>query len=216
MMFGDDMMLGTKTAVLPPAYVDSTLKWASSGTSRVINAPVGMASGDFLFAACWSVNASDVWTGPAGFSPAIATLTGSNASVALFSKVATGSEPGTYTFTGSNSADHFIFLFAYRNATSATANNLAGASIGTVDPQVAASMSVSAGRVLLAICGLWNNGVTLTTGPSGMTSREQQFSTALPRGAAFEETVLASGASGTRSFDISGPVSGAAFLVEIG
>lgn len=213
-MFSDGMLLGVG-ANAPPIYIDSTLRWSSGSTSRAVTAPTGIVAGDLLFAVCWSIGASDTWSAPSGFSPAIATLSGSNASVALFSKIAGGSEPGSYTFTGSSSSGHYIMLFCYRNASAVSANNLATATIDTSDPKVASSMSVVAGRVLLAVCGLFNNGVTLTSPPSGMVLREQQFSNDAPRGAAYEEAVSATGASGTRLFDISIGISGAAFLVEI-
>lgn len=211
----NSMLLGSGAAVQPPTYLDSTLLYGGSGTSRVATAPTGIVAGTHLSAICWSVNSVDTWTAPAGWSSAIATLTGTGTSVALFEKIAGGSEPGTYTFTGAANVAHFVMLFAYNNATAISANNLATATIDGADPKVASSMSVVASRMLIAVVGLNNNTVTLVSGPSGMTSREQQFSNNAPRGAAYELLVPSTGASGSKSFDISGAVQGAAFLFEI-
>lgn len=76
-------------------------------------------------------------------------------------------------------------------------------------------MSVLKSRILLAVLDVQSNTTTLTSGPSGMTSREQQFSSNNPRGAVYDLVVPSTGASGAKSFDISAATFGGAFLIEI-
>lgn len=197
---------------VPPTYIDST-QTQVAGTDVTVTKPTGTGLNDFLFAMCYTVASGRTWTPPSGWT-LVASVNATH-SIALFKKQATGSEPADYTFALSGVATtKWATVFNYRGATTVSANNLSGATIASADPQVAASMSVVKDRILLAVMGLFSGSATLTSGPSGMTSREQQFS-ASPMGAVFDLVNPSTGASGTKSFDINTAATGTAFLVEI-
>lgn len=204
--------MGAKTGYVTPLYIDSTQAQASA-TGVTVTAPTGIAANDFLFATAYSTSSGLTWSPPSGW--LLVDSINTTHSIALFKKIATGSEPGSYTFGTGSSSPKWATVFDYRGASTVSTNNLAGVSVGSADPQVAASMSVTINRILLAVMGVNSGSTTLTSGPAGMTSREQQFSSPSPRGAVFDLVNAATGASGTKSFDISSSTAGAAFLVEL-
>lgn len=213
-MLSDGMLMAAGDAVSGPAYVGSTQAWAASLSGGISVPAPSVAAGDLLIAVAWRIASGGMWSSTGWTKEA--EVTGTHG-VAIFKKTATGSEPSSYTFThNTGTSSGFVFIIAYRGASTIAGNNLAGMSLNTVDPQVAASMSVTQGNALLAICGLNNNTVTLTSGPAGMTSRQQQFSNNSPRGALYDLINPSTGASGTKTFDISAPFFGGAFLVEVG
>lgn len=214
-MFSGSMLMGIGENYISPTYVDSTANFVTSATSNSVSAPAGLASGDLEVAFCYSGESTRTWTAPGGWT-LVSSRSVANASLAVFKKVAGGSEPGSYSFSLSGVAgNNWCSIFAYRGATDVIQEGLTGATIANADPQVAASLNVSQGRILLAALFANSNSVTLTTGPSGMTSREQQFSSSFPRGAIYELVNPSTAASGTKSFDLSASFTGTAFLLEI-
>lgn len=211
------MQIGAKTGYTTPVHIDSQQAQSSGGTSRPVNVPTGIGAGDFVYALVWSGNASDVWSPPVspGTWTLVASTTGTSTSVALYKKIATASEGSTYTFTGTQNTNYRIFVAAYRGASTISVNNLASMTIGSADPQVASSISATINRILVAVVMINNSSVTLTSGPSGMTSRLNGFTSTAPRGAAYDLVNPSTGASGTKSFDISSALFGGAFLFEI-
>lgn len=104
--------IGTLRALLaaqPSGVVLPSIVSVSTGTNpltagpAVINAPTSIASGNLLLAIAGS--GAETWTPPSGWSLyGTAPISGSSTQVSVFTKIATGSEPSTYTWTGNNGA----------------------------------------------------------------------------------------------------------------
>lgn len=206
----DTLLIGIDDGFNGPVYIDSSMVYAGSATAFVVPAPT-TSIGDFMVAVCITTAASRTWTATGWTSVASVTATHS---INILKKVVAGSDSFTFNLSGAATVG-VVFVYVCRSATTVSANNLSGATFATVDPQVAASMSVTAGRMLLAVLDINSNTATLTSGPSGMNSRQQQFTNNTPRGALYDLPIAATGASGTKSFDISTATAGTAFLIEI-
>lgn len=71
-----------------------------AGNNTTVNAPTGIVSGDMLIACVYTEVASGTWTPPSGWTLLDAQVdTGSTAWLHTYYKVATASEPSTYTWT---------------------------------------------------------------------------------------------------------------------
>ncbi len=199
-----------KRSATGPTYIDSGQVWAAGQTAFVVPTPT-LSVGDFMVAVCITLTAGRTWsaTGWTGVSSVNATH-----SIAILKKTATGSDSFTFNVSGA-ALTALVFVYVCRGATTVSADNLSSAAIASADPQVASSLSVTAGRMLLALLEINSNTTTLTSGPSGMNSRQQQFTNNTPRGAMYDLPIVATGASGTKSFDLSAATFGTAFLIEI-
>lgn len=143
-----------------PTFVDAQVANNSS-----IGRPSYVQEGDFLVAFVGGFNPSTV-TAPSGWTlQTQTTWQGGQYSSALLYKIATASEPVTYTFTGGTY--NYGWVAAYRGASQIDV-------AGTIAEKSGVSMSFtgiasSAGSKLLA-CLHDRDNVSLTA-PSGMTSR---------------------------------------------
>jgi hypothetical protein len=211
--FVNMMLLGGKS-VAAPVFVASTQIRVSTVTSgATVTCPAGVIAGDFLVAIAIRPASGGAWAA-SGWTKA--TEVSASHNVAILRRVAGPSEPSAYTFTNSTGTTATILILAYRGVSSVTADNLAAATFAAADPQVAASMTIVSNRILLAVLELNNATVTLISGPSGMTSRAEQFTDGTPRAAVFDAVNAGNGASGVKSFDISASIFGTAFLIELG
>lgn len=144
-----------------PTFVDAR----SASLTRFISRPSYVQEGDFLVAFVGGFNPSTV-TAPMGWTLQTQTTWQSGQySSALLYKIATASEPVTYTFTGGT--HNYGWVAAYRGASQIDV-------AGTIAEKSGTSMSFtgiasSAGSKLLA-CLHDRDNVSLTA-PSGMTSR---------------------------------------------
>lgn len=209
-MIFSDSMLCASGGLSGPSYVDSSMTWSASTSASTPTTPT-LSVGDFMVAVCISTATGRTWSATGWTS---VTQVSASHSVAIFKRTATGSDSFTFNISG-GLANGLVFVYVCRGATTVSADNLAAATFASADPQVASSMSVTAGRMLLALLDINSNANTLTSGPSGMNSRQQQFTNNTPRGAMYDAPIVATGASGTKSFDISAATFGTAFLIEI-
>jgi hypothetical protein len=101
---------------LPIMFVGQTYNNPSTGTSVTVDRPSGVQGGDLLIAVCIVGRANpitgQVWTPDSGWTEHFDTYYRS-----LNTKIATASEPSSYTFSNSlSSGANAVLLLAYRNA----------------------------------------------------------------------------------------------------
>ena len=85
-----------------PSFINATTGSVTS-TTITITAPASIASGDFLLAVV-AVQAGATWTTPTGWTLTFPVPLTSYNRIAIFWKIAGGSEPSSYSFTASSSA----------------------------------------------------------------------------------------------------------------
>lgn len=198
-----------------PEFVSSVdFATVSSGTSLVISAPGGIQPGDLLVAFVHMDVGPASLTPPSGFAIDISHVS-SAASWFLCSKVATGSEPSSYTFTASSATwGKAITMAAYRGVGT---TYLAGTT-GT-DPATIPSITVPAdGKLIVAVTGGESSVVrSITSPPSGLTEREfnSQAAPIYLTSVLFDELSPALGDTGTRSMAWSGNPSNSRPLVAV-
>lgn len=159
------------------AVRSSTTATNAGGTSLVINKPTGTALNDVLLAVCWvdsdgSATIASI-AAPAGFSQAGSNLTSTATSPCgkVFYKIATGSEPTTYTFTTLTAASTSLSLIAISGADTSTPIGV-NPTLGTgsaATAQIAPSISGVAGDMLLCSYSCEKATAITYTAPSGMT-----------------------------------------------
>lgn len=106
------------------AHVNSATNGAASGTAITCTAPAGIAAGDILVAVFNNNNAITVTdnNGATPFTQALArrSYNTDSAGYTIWYRVAGGSEPATYAFTGSGSDRWTIIISAYRGGNTST------------------------------------------------------------------------------------------------
>jgi hypothetical protein len=191
---------------------------ATSG-STTVTAPASITTGDLLLAMCYAdTDTNTAWTAPSGWTSAGSQYDSGNnnyGQVEVFYKIATGSEPGAYAFSGSFYRFVSILHYSGVNSTPIMAgvswqNYTSGA---TASSFVAPSLTATGNAALAAFYTVWA-GATISTGPSGMTLRDTV--TASSHGVAYAyDLTVASGATGTETATMSSAVSGRAFTILV-
>jgi hypothetical protein len=103
----------------------------SAGTDVVIPAPT-LAVGDVMLAAIADRGANtDTITPPGGWSVVLEQVRGSVGKLSVFSKIATGSEPGSYTFVCSSSSTNAGAIMTIANASTVPVTAGATATVAT-------------------------------------------------------------------------------------
>lgn len=178
---------------------------ATTGTNLVINKPAGTQTGDIMLF-IGIVAGSLLWSETSGWTEKLDS-SGRNVQV----KTATGSEPDTYTFVVSTSAEiPSGYILTYRNA---IYDNVGAVSALAQNP-VAPSLEVGEDNALVLLVASAAGVTSLYTTPSGWTLVADDTSTA-PTSAIFSRP-FNSGNSGTVTVNGSaGGTTSRAFLVSI-
>jgi hypothetical protein len=184
-------LLAAKAAGFNPAVVSSSFSYnaLTGGTSISITAPSSIASGNLLIAA--SSSGTETFTPPTGW-----LLYGTEASsgdspqISIFTKIATGSEPGSYSFTcnngasdavniailnisGANTASPVNGMFSKYQASATTAAMTIGTS-GTSIPTVLNCLPLAFGSIQQENPSNSGNPASLTSGWTGQVLAIQQ------------------------------------------
>lgn len=182
-----------------PAAVPIEFVVSAAGTPCVVSKPAEVQAGDLLIfvGAC-----SNAATGPADTTEQVAYTT-ANPKLYVWTKIATGSEPATYTITdaGGNS----LSLSVYRNVSQSAPVN----AIGTIAHATATSSATNSvtstvhGCVIASIYGLSQPGVAITADAATVARMSQNDGTNYPSLLA-DETQAAAGSSSARTATWSG------------
>ena len=182
----------------PIAFVQAASNGTNSGTSMGISKPAGTLTGHLMVA---QISVRDQVVGgitpPAGWTLIRETNNADRITVASYYKVATGTEPGSYTYTWSSLNDATGTIVSFANAAvpvDVISANAVGTSttitIGQIDPSVANTMLVALYATRI--------GTTWTTYPTGMTTRADQIVGANIRSLFATQRLTADTLTGTR------------------
>lgn len=212
------------TSGVVPVYAGPVQPVSASGlasnsaiTSYVVTAPASIVSGNLLlaFAFYGATSAAYTWSAPSGWSSLASNYPGTDAGgTAIFYKYATGSEPSTYTFTLSTAFYGSVLILQYNNiqpssSFDGSAAFYNGSSLGASYPAPSVTATYS-NETLITFYASYD-GVSVSSGPSGMTQREIATASAVI-GVAYDE-VVPSGATGTETLTFSSSYYGMAASV---
>lgn len=196
-----------------PEFVASASTTNSvSQTTIVVNKPTGTIEGDLMiaFMGCGTSGSGFSWTGDTGWTEVCDQVAGANLRIAY--KVATASEPSSYTFTLNTSvSSKGASILTYRYAAYDT---IAGAFTTGANPLVLSSISPSLSQsLLLAVGARAAASVTLGT-PTSMTARVTDNDATAPSYIVCDQTV-SKGPTGTRSISTGSTTNVAGIMLAI-
>jgi len=164
-MFGARKLLMTGGPLELVGYSNSTTN--GQQTTVVVPAVSGVRAGDLLVAVMGD-HTSTTWTGDTGWSEILEDASGGN-SVRLATKIATASEPGSYTFTTLSSVSvGAAQILAFRRAAYDSVGAIARANGNAAI--AAPAITAPAGILIAAFYGQTSSGIPTFTTPSGMTA----------------------------------------------
>lgn len=172
----------------------------TTGTTLVIPAPAGVASGDVLLAAV-GVRGSPGITPPSGWTLARSDQVGFTVKQSVYWKVAGSAEPASYTFTFGSSQGASGTIVAYTGVDTSAPVDVAGGQTGdgTAPPTAPSVTTTTANDRLVAFFGL--AAATGIGAPAGMTERAEASTTAgtyRTTTEAADQALGAAGATGSR------------------
>jgi hypothetical protein len=181
--------------VANPSYVSSASAADTADPSITVSAPGSISSGDLLVAILGVGASGDpAYTPPSGWTLWDHSSEASNPEVWVYTKVAGGSEPGSYTWTSSGTIGRFTDGVILNLANAAVDGSPAFATGTSTAPQAPAiSTSAANGLVVAAFV----EGTTLSSGPSGMTlAIHQPQIVSSPDETAYYESFASAGSQG--------------------
>ena len=215
-----------------PSVVEAAIAFRSAASTNqngqansiTIARPTGTAKGDVLIAVIAVRPNTVTITAPTGFALVNRqnNTTGNPSSVAVYSKVATVSEPVTYTFTFSANTGNAGGIMAFSGVDNASPINVSGGSLTTTTTTTIAGPSLTttvANTMIIAAREIASS--STWTPPAGMTEVIDVASLATPNdnGLALEgsyKTQAAIGATGTLSATAAGnPDTGTAITLAL-
>lgn len=149
-----------------PSFVSSSFG-SVSGTLLAVTAPTSIQDGNLIVALTFATSTTVAITPPAGFSQ-IQKEVANTPGVTVNTKIA-ASESGNYTFTSSATTTFSVVMLVYQNATNVNTVGTVGRA-ASANTATASTITPTYRGVLLAAFSNSSVG-TITTPPSGMTSR---------------------------------------------
>lgn len=148
-----------------------------TATSVVVPAPSGRTTGDFLLAAV-STRGAPTITPPSGWTLVRQDVNGTTGRQAVYSHVATASDPASYTFTLSSSQAGAATVLDYTGANAAKPVDASGGLVATAASKnvIAPSVTTTASDQLVGFFGV--PAATTVTVPAAMAARGTASSTA--------------------------------------
>lgn len=197
----------------PPEFVASASTTNSvSQTTIVVDKPTGTVENDLMIAimGAGTTGSSYSWTGDTGWTEVCDQATGTNLRIAY--KVATASEPASYTFTlNTNVSSKGASILTYRYAAYDT---IAGTFTTAANPLLLTTISPTQSQsILLAVGARAAASVTLGT-PAGMTARVTDNDATAPSYIVCEQPTP-KGPTGTRSISTGSTTNVAGIMLSI-
>jgi hypothetical protein len=195
-------LTGTSAAPSGIAVRSTSFGTNSGATTSVAALPTGTVSGDFLlaFTATDPDGPASALTAPAGWAQ---TGPDSNVTSAMhartFWKVATGSEPATYTFGATAASDGVVCVVAFTGVDTNTPIAVASTYGASATAATAAVAPTTTGTdTYFLVCGFTSQNAGTFSTPTGMTEiADQNFGWTVV--ALDAQQLTASGATGTRT-----------------
>ena len=188
------------SAAAPPSYVSGNATNSAGAASLAVNAPASIVANNFLVAFVYSGSNTPAPTfgGPAGFTQAGVNTPATGQCAAVYSKVATGSEPATYAFTCTGGGVTGIVILQYSGASAvdaATFNSATSTTSGTAPSATATGSSDT-----WVVCVGDNAAGAIPSTPTGFTARNSSVAAGARGVWSFDKALTASGATGTAAF----------------
>lgn len=192
------------------AYQSFAHNAAGGGVACVVTKPSGTVAGDLLLAFITNVTPGSPFTPASGF----ALVSGAATTDAIYSKVADGSEPASYSWTPPTLGTLKVVMV--RVNSQAVSSPVVASSILAYASRVShvlPTVTATADNLLLQVCGGTTGGITWTA-PGGTTER---FDAADIAGcvAAGGDQIVGAGATGTRTWTPSASAAAAGFMVAV-
>jgi hypothetical protein len=203
--------LKAKPDTIIPSFI-SYRSGATSNTSLTITAPTGIQVGDLLLLFIGDNTATPAtFTAPSGFSLSTTFTNGSyDVQSYIYKKIATSSEPASYTVTATGLVDAFsVILAVFRNAN--TINTVGAGNWVTSRTAFAQEITPTRGGMLLSYF-INEGGKSVVTPPTGVTllgtagstpGTAMYYTTGGPYVETTQQSILWSGASGTANQTLS-------------
>ena len=178
-----------------PSYQSSAVgNSAGNSGSGTCNVPAGTGSGNLLVAIVMTFNVNTPTSPPAGWTQPAGSYSGAGGCyVDVATRYATGSEPGSYTWTGNGFMA--LCLLNYAGGTGLD-GSVASAGVNPAATVGAPSVTASAANELWLACFMDNLGYTWTA-PAGFTLRNTVHQGSFQEMIVCEKLVTAAGATGT-------------------
>jgi len=194
---------------------------SSTVSSITLPQPAGLASGDVMLAMLAERGANNpmVSSAPAGWTLVLSKDNGSSLIIAIYSKVASGSEPASYTWSLGQADRAAGAIVTYRGVDNTTPVDASGAQVnGASTSLTAPSITTSvANTMLVGFYGVINGNGSISA-PGGMTGSFNVGTGAGPNGLDIESAYAiqaASGATGTRVATSSSSLANIGILVAL-
>ena len=185
----------------------SSATLTGAGTSITVDAPAGLTAGDVMYAVVESLDSAV--TAPSGWvlDVSAASIPGGLTNyLNTFYKVATASEPATYTWSQASSSIFSVSIADYEGVNNTTPLNVAGVGDGgqsTASPAFPSITTTAAGcRILIGLAQNGGASVTFTT-PTGYTQEVASAYGYYAQTFIADATQSAAGATGTLTGTIS-------------
>ncbi|MEO8424452.1 MAG: Ig-like domain-containing protein, partial [Actinomycetota bacterium] len=182
----------------PPGvtFRSSSVGANSVGTSLVVGTPAGVQAGDVMIAVI-DVKAAPTVTTPAGWTLVSATSNGSNFRQLVYSRVATGAEPPSTTWSLNQSRAASGAIAAYAGADTTAPIQTFSAEIGTTTAITAPSVTtIRDGSMIVGGFGI--NADSTIAPPAGMTERGEIVSATRLRTELSDYVLSPAGATGDK------------------
>ena len=140
-----------------PSLINGASTQNLSATSITVNAIGGVAAGDLLFGATWARANNQLGTPPSGW--VLLQNAAFDYEACWWYKIATASEPGTYTWTSiaSSAAQLFGAVFAFRNTDRRNPIHTSGDNYITHTSMVTAPLTLTRGPALIIQLDMTDN-----------------------------------------------------------
>jgi hypothetical protein len=155
----------------PVEFVSSSISTSVSSPNSV-TAPSGIAAGDLLLLVGAS-NGVTVTSAPSGWDVQLNESPSTPAAI-VYTKIATGSEPSSYSWSLSSSTGNGLAILCYRNATGIDV--LGSRTRASSNTSTAPTITPTRKGVLVGVFALNRGASTISTAPSDMTSRASEIS----------------------------------------
>ncbi len=198
---------GTQTG---PFLISQTYVQNTSVTSSTVSKPLGTREGDLMIATM-ATTTSTGWSGATGWTEVADQITAAP-SLRVAYKVATASEPSSYSFTSTSAGTHSSSIVTYRNA----AYDAIGSITTGANPLVVGAVTASVDFSRIFATAARNAGSVTITTPAEMQAIYNDNGTTAPSRLNAQDSALSfAGSSGTRSFGLGSSTEVAGVLVSV-
>ena len=189
-----------ETCAASAVFESVKTKSQAASTSTTITKPTGTVQDDLLVAHISVEGGDPTFATPSGWTQLFNGTGGGDVGVAVYWRLAGGSEPANYTFTWTDSENSEAAMVRYSNVDTTTPIDAWASASGDDDMPLAPTVTTTtANTTVIRLFGSDDN--ETVTNPTGTTSRYDVSGLGVTTTAA-DDTQPTAGATGTAQFDI--------------